>query len=183
MATIQNRRPLRRAQGRLLGFSALAGIVGGIFMGMYEMIATWAQGQGFWMPMNMIGATVPAFRPPAPDFALGPTLAGMMIHLATSALWGLVLGYAVARAPELVRGVGRAIATGLGLGLLAYFVTGLLIGPAVDPTLRAADPVHYFVGHLVYGVAATLALRLLARSRGREPSVIFAPEEAPALRR
>lgn len=110
------------------GKVAVAGIVGGIGMGLYEMLAMVAMGQGFWAPMNMIGATVPAFRPPAPDFVMGPTLTGMALHMITAAAWGLIFGALVAYfRPELARSYGGQTLLGLGFGVLVYGVVTALM--------------------------------------------------------
>ena len=172
---------LGRVPGSFWGKAIGAGIVGGIGMGLYEMIATAAMGRGFWSPLNMIGATIPAYRPPAMTFAAGPTLVGLLIHMMVSAIWGLIFAsLAASLFPRAIRDAGRSTIGGLVLGVVVWVVTGLLIGPAIDPALRLAPPLHYFIGHLVYGLIT--AWLMTAWTGTRELAVTFAPEEA-AIRR
>lgn len=129
---------------------ALAGLVGGLAFAAYSMIASAADGLSAWWPANLVAAIIPAYRPAVDGFMAGPSLVGMGIHLIVSALWGALFGYMAMRA---VRTAPQGILWGVALGLVAYLVTGILIGPAADPSLRLADPFNYFLGHMIYGVA------------------------------
>jgi hypothetical protein len=152
------------AQGRWWGKSLLAGMIGGMGMGVYEMMATWLMGKGFWTPLNMIGATVPAFQPPAMGFVAGPTLAGLMLHMVTSAMWGLMFGLALAAfGPRLARSWGGQTLLGAIWGVVVYLVMGIGIGPWLDSAMRLANPVQFFIGHLVFGIVAAWSLFAMAR--------------------
>jgi hypothetical protein len=42
---------------------------------------------------------------------------------------------------------------------------GIIIGPALNPLLRHAHPVHYFVGHLAFGLVTGWVLHTWTRRR------------------
>lgn len=177
---------LGRASGAFWGKAAACGMLGGLAMGLYEMTTAAMDGMSFFAPLNMIAASLPAFRPPAAGFAPAATTTGLVLHMITSAFWGLAFaGLAVALAPRVLAAVGRGAAAGLVFGLVVYLVMGLGIGPIIDPVLRMAHPLHYFVGHLVYGVV--LGATLGAWIGRRDLAVTFAPEakveEPTAFRR
>lgn len=144
---------------------AWAGVMGGVAMGLYLMVTTWANGRGFWLPMNLIGAVAPGLRPPVSHFALGLSSVGTALHLLTSCLWGLIYGAAlVALRPRIARNWAGASLLGLGWGVAAWALMGKLAGPLVDPFIAAVPPAHFFVGHLIYGLVTALSLRAIYRN-------------------
>ena len=160
------------------GKCALAGVLGGVAMGLYLMIASMALGTGFWSPMNAIGATFPAFRPVSPDFEPGPGITGVALYLITSSLLGLVYGAIGGLVwPRQARDLGMATMMGVLYGAAVWIVMGLMVGPLIDPMLRSMEQVNYAVGHLIYGVVTALLACLWARDTElRVLSVSFAPE-------
>lgn len=144
--------------GAWWGKALVAGMVGGAVFGIYEMFAMFALGHGFFAPLNMIGAVFPVFRPPADGFQWAPTLTGLAVHMATSALWGLILALVIGRNPRVFAGFGFSSMAGLFLGIAAWLVTGLVIGPVVDPAVSQAPPLNFFLGHILFGLATTWTL-------------------------
>lgn len=171
--------------GSWWGKTALAGVVGAVVMGLYEMIAAAAGSTvvgAFWLPLNMIGATFPAFFPPSPGFIAGPTLTGLTIHLLMGAAWGLVYGAVAAAAfPRALHNWAGSTLAGLGLGLSAYVITGLILGPLVNPALTAANPWNYFIGHMIFGFVT--AWSLTAMTSRREVEITYVPSRAPVAER
>lgn len=163
--------------------AATVGLGAGIVMMAYQMLSSMAVGKGFFLPLNIVGATVPAYRPPLPAFSLVPTLGGLGIHLAMSAIWGLVYGLLAARvAPGEAQKFPMAFLFGMGLGVVAWIFSGMLISPWVDPVIHMQDPVVFAVGHLIFGVLTALGTSLWARDRElRYLSVTFAPEELESI--
>lgn len=158
--------------------SLASGVLGSVGMALYIMSATALTGRGFWTPMNMIAAVVPSFRPPAMAFVAGPTLSGIAIHLTMGAAWGLAFGSlaALILPTRITTPIVLAMIAGLGLGVAVYLVTGVVIGPTLDPVLSKANPLHYFVAHVVFGLVTA---GVLATWTGRRAlSVTFAPDEA-----
>lgn len=191
--------------------AALAGLAGGVVMAVYEMIASVASGHGLWWPLNMIGGAMSYFRPlapgvsdpnaglptasgslmlPDPGMFWPGTTVGAALHLMASMVFGLGYGLLVAvLAASLVRGLARswsfAVLAGLGWGVITWVAMGLLIGPALAPSLNYAQPGQTFIAHLIFGVVT--ALGFTAMTRQAHVTITFAPSEVraeePAARR
>lgn len=166
---------------------AAAGFAGGVVMALYLMVTSAAQGKGLWMPINTIGATIPAFRPPSfaippdPGFVAGPSLTGVAIHLVISTLWGMFYGMVVgAFVPRRVRSFGWETLYGLGFGCMLWVFSGLLFTRLINPTIVAnlAGSPHYFVGHLLYAVVT--AWLIAGTTTRKEVAITFAPESKEA---
>lgn len=151
-------------------------------MAAYVSLGYFLSGLGPWLPVNMVAAVIPAFRPPAPTFAIGPCVAGTVLHLATSVAWGLLYGGGVAGVAaatgykRLPRWFLFASLLGPGWGLVAWLVMGLLIAPRFNPSLTMADQTHYLAGHLVYGLVTALVFAWQANRS--QLAVTFAPPAA-----
>jgi hypothetical protein len=169
--------------------SALAGLLGGFAMAVYQMVASALTGHGLWWPFNLIGGAIPYFRPLAPDVGsqgfmvpaagggLGlanpgmfwpGTTVGLALHLMTSMAWGLLYGLLVALlGAAVVTGVARswvfALLVGFGWGFVSWLVMGLIAGPYLSPSLNYASPGQYFVGHIIFGIVTALSLTALTR--------------------
>lgn len=119
----------------------LAGMGAGIAMAAWLLIAGLLAGEG---PARVLARFDPA--------ATASPATGALIHLAVSAVYGLVFGV-IYRLVGRGRLAGRAagallgLVYGLVLLLLAQGVTGLDAGAA----LREIPAVHFGVAHLLYG--------------------------------
>lgn len=165
--------------GSWWGKAMLAGIIGGLAMGMYEMVATLLLGGGFFSPLNMIASTFGTFRPPVEGFNPAATLTGLMLHMITSVFWGVILAVSVGFFPRLFSGGGASIAAGLAYGAIVWLVMGRGIGVALNPVMSMAPPWNFFLGHLVYGLVTAWVLYAWARNRElilvREKSSLTSP--------
>lgn len=156
--------------------AAFAGLVGGGVFALYTMIATWNTNDGFWWPINLVGATLPAYRPPMYEFAAGPSLTGMALHLLNTVVWGLLYGaIAASLFPKEARSWLGATMLGLGWGIVVYTISGALIGPRLDPFLIWVPQNLFFVGHLIYGVVTALVFCALTRNKAIH--VVFLRED------
>lgn len=134
--------------------SAIAGIVGGVAMGLYEMLATWSVAPRLLAPLELMGSTHPFAR-------AHPALLGVLMHVVTAAFWGTKLGaIASAAPPRLLRGKA-ALMTGLLWGASVWVVMGKIVGPLFNPMIARAPEPHFFIGHVAYGIASAVALGLL----------------------
>src|SRR4051812_37165510 len=117
--------------------SAIAGVVGGLMMAAYASAAMGVTGRGFFTPLNLIAALFPPYRPVVSGFHPLAAVIGMLLHLAVSVSWGAALGWLAARVfPNLFRGAWSQLAVGLTLGITSWAVTGLRLGPDLDPALK-----------------------------------------------
>lgn len=139
--------------------SSAAGLVGGLLMAACMMAVMGVTGRGFFTPLNLIAAVFPPFRPIVSGFQPVAAAIGLTGHLLVSVLWAACLGW-VNRFlfPNLFRASWSQVSVGLALGFAAWVLTGLRLGPALDPALRMMPPVYAFLAHLVYGLATATVL-------------------------
>lgn len=122
----------------------LAGAGGGIAMAAALVIAGMLTGVG-------PASTLAHFDPAGADAA--SPLTGALIHLAVSAVYGLLFGV-LCRWVGRGRWAGRATAMILGLayGLLLWLMAQGLIATSAGAALREMPALHFAVAHLVYGI-------------------------------
>src|SRR5436305_12421727 len=105
----------------LLLLGATVGMIGGILMALFTMLATATYLQmGFFTPLYAVAAPligsqtlVASMRDGTFYFALGPALLGLVVYLMWSAFWGIVFGL---------------IARGLHLTSAVAVISGLIYG-------------------------------------------------------
>jgi hypothetical protein len=146
----------------------LTGQIAGLIMAVAVMaVFTLVLGKGPLYPVQVIGSTLfgeAALR----GFHPGALVAGLLLHqLGPSLLWGTVYGLLARRLP--VDTAGRALALGLGLGVVSMVGPFLLI-PALMKTLQGVDlwgrevPLLWdWAAHLVFGAAFGLYPAVRAR--------------------
>lgn len=155
--------------------SALLGMVAGIVFILFEMIADWAMGNTFWMPLRMIGAIV--LGEDALEMSYSVTeaaVAGGIVHMALSALFGAVFGGLLAVVHGLRSSRGVLVVAASLYGLTVWLVNFYAIAPAAFEWFQNADPIVQFVAHtFLFGalLGALLAPRVPAHAepRRREP--------------
>lgn len=130
---------------------ALIGVVAGIVFAMFEMIAAWAMGDGFWMPLRMIGAIVLGEEALEGSYSLaGAATAGAVVHMALSALYGAVFGALLALVPVLRGSAGLLVAAGSLYGLALWLVNFYVVAPIAFEWFQDANAVVQFVAHVVF---------------------------------
>ncbi len=131
----------------------IAGIFAGIVMSIWKMGQTAIQGKGLWRPPNLI-ATIPLGKDAdRTGFAPLPFLAGMALHLATSAGMGWL--YAAFIHSLLGRPDGRGLITwAVAYALLSWAIYQYLVMPWLAPIMdRNTSPFWLAIAHAVYGLA------------------------------
>ncbi|MGH3432905.1 MAG: hypothetical protein ACRDQB_08735 [Thermocrispum sp.] len=144
---------------------AVAGMVGGVVMAMWSMLALLASGEGFWTPLNLIAHTFWRGAPLDGTFSFGALVLGLVVHMIMSMMLG-VLGAAAVR---LVRGVpstrGALAALGMAVGLVVWLVMQFAIWQAVDEAAAEAfTPWIFAVGHLMYGAVTGFGIAQPSRA-------------------
>ena len=158
MTSSESRSAGKQASGAPETAYLAIGMGAGVLMGLYLGAAAAIGGRGFDSPFFMIGLTLDPERVP---FALGrgPTVAiGVFLHLATSVFWALRYRLGVQVLPPLERRWPAALLAGPLWGTVVWLLMGLVIGPTLNPALRLTYPLHYYLGHLVYGAATAILL-------------------------
>jgi hypothetical protein len=151
--------------GSWWGKAVVAGLIGGVAMAAYLMIAASIMGLGFWTPVYMIAGVFQAYRPPVPGTA-GAAAAGVFLHLLTAAFWGAAFAWLAGIFPRTVHGWGASTLWGLAYGIVVWVIMGEGIGPSLSPPMDQAPAVNFFISHLIFGMVT--AWVLYAWANGRE---------------
>lgn len=171
---------------RAAGLGALWGVVAAIVMAMYAMIAGATYlGTGFFTPMYHIASAV--IEPNAMMasmesamsgqtnfyFALGPAVVGMMVHLMTGALYGVIFAL-IARGLKLAG--AAAVVAGIVYGIAVLLFSSFVGLPIAAAVLGGGDPISsmpqmvgwttFTIEHVMFGMVLGLAW-LAARRSGR----------------
>jgi hypothetical protein len=153
-----------KVAGEVVKAGALAGVIGGLVMAAYAMVAAAVLGQGPFAVPQLIGAT---FRGPE-ALLRGPGVIawGVLLHVFVSAGFGVLFATLVRR--DTPRGVAMlsGVAYALGIFVLMMFV----VTPVVNPVM--ANRVSMMIGtmlvmHVLYGLGLgfTPAFRRLLSRR------------------
>lgn len=144
--------------GRFIVVSAIAGMIAGVVMAMYAMIASaFFLGQGFFTPLYGIASPIIGSEAMMTSmqkglyFALGPAILGLVIHMMWSALYGVIFGQVVQAAhltgaPAVVSG----IVYGIVVMLFMSFVVLPIVGAGGMPA--AIGWVSFTIEHMMFGI-------------------------------
>ena len=139
---------------------ALVGVIGGVLMVLFTMLATATYLQmGFFTPLYAIAAPLigrktllTALTTGVFSFAPGAALVGLLVHLLWAAFWGMLFGL-LARGLHLTE--GAALIGGLVYGLLVMLIMLFVVVPIVGaPDLpRLVGSLSFIIAHaLFYGL-------------------------------
>jgi len=140
----------------LIRHGAIAGIAGGLAIAAVGMVLDAALGIGFWALPDAIGGIVLG---PGAGTGLGlATLVGVVVHMVLSAGFGAATLFAIRRITR--EYLATAVAMGLGLWLVNYYVVGQLSAGA--HAVASLNPIwmggglHALFGAVTGGVARKL---------------------------
>jgi hypothetical protein len=133
-----------------------AGIVGGAWGGL-AMIAVAAiygisSGQGVWLPVNLIGATLvrnlqTASFEQLTAFNAVALIVGLTLHMALSIGLGLILALLLPTLP------GSPLLWAIIIGPLLWGLASVLILPLLNPVMaQYVDHLSFFVAHVAYSL-------------------------------
>ncbi len=148
----------------IIGAGTGAGIIGGIVMAAFAMMYAGAMGMGFWTPLRLIAASTNGV-----DALIGGggiLLWGLMIHMVTAAVWGVIFAVVLPRRTS----AGAGFGWGIGFGIVVWAVMTFIGLPLVNSTMQARISLmqgSWFIEHLLYG-AVTGALIPAFRHRVAE---------------
>lgn len=148
--------PKKLSVGQVIGFGILAGVVAGLVMAMYAMAASAWMSQGFFTPLY--GIASPLIGPKEMETSmmqgvyinLGPALAGAMIHMMWSALYGVIFGLIwsqIRGTAALAAGAGAAY--GLAVAGLMAFVVLPIVGAGAMPAMIGLS---FVIEHVLFGL-------------------------------
>ncbi|MDQ3962883.1 MAG: hypothetical protein M3277_03080 [Actinomycetota bacterium] len=153
---------------RSVGLGALAGIVAGLAMAMFAMIAAATyQNTGFFTPMYHIASTF--IQPTAMEtsmkqamggdlyyFSAGPAALGMAIHMMTAITFGVI--FALLAASLGLRGAVAPIA-GVVYGLGVFALMSFAVLPVIADLFGGGKPIAdmpKMVGYTTFGLEHTI---------------------------
>ncbi|MBA2451610.1 MAG: hypothetical protein H0V47_00450 [Chloroflexia bacterium] len=148
---------------------ALMGAVAGVILAMFDVIMAWIMGNGFFMPLRMIGAIALGEEALEPSYSLLTAgVVGLLVHMVLSIILGAIAGTVIAAVTLLqTNAVVLVIATTI-FGFLLWIVNFFVIAPAAFEWFTMADDVVQFVAHtFFFGMALGLLLIGWHRSRSR----------------
>lgn len=129
------------------------GVVGGELAGAaFALLTMWfatSMGSDAKMPLLMM-STIAAGRDSMTSGAAS-VAAGVGVHLALSALFGVLFSLAVPR----MRTNGTALLSGLVWGMVIYIVNFRFLSPSLFPVFQDANQPFEVLVHLVYGLIVT----------------------------
>lgn len=151
---------------RVLALGAVGGLIAGVAMAMFAMIAgATYQGTGFFTPMYHIASPLigdETMKRSMQDgrfyFQLGPALLGLTLHMMTSVIYGVIFAL-LARSVRL-RGAAAVLAGAIyGLAVMLFMsflvlpVTADVVGggAAVRDMPRMVGWTSFTIEHVIYG--------------------------------
>jgi uncharacterized membrane protein YagU involved in acid resistance len=173
MAATQHRRIEEPVVRRLLR-GAVGGVAAGLVFAAVTMWFAHSTGGKAEMPLRMISTIVKGDQAMAAG-TTSPAL-GAVVHLALSALFGMVFALAVPR----FRTNGTVALAGTIYGLLLYVVNFLVLTPLVFTTFGMANQPFEVFAHLVFGTLLSFAFFGSGARRG-EPVLAIQRRSAGAL--
>lgn len=147
-----------RAISRTVGAGVIAGMVAGAVMATYAMLASVTfLHQGVFTPLYGIASPISgqsammASMKQGVYFAAGPALAGLIVHMMWSAMFGVLFGLLAQRVQ--LRGA-QALATGVIFGLAIELVMAVVILPSVNlGSMPSAIGLPSFtIEHVLFGL-------------------------------
>lgn len=144
-----------------------AGITAGLVLILVQMVMNLAMNKPFFEPLRLVSTIGLGSQAIAPDYSLViSTMAGLIIHLALSAIYGIIFVYLLAYAGQLSTSTERLLVYGSIFGFLLWVINLLIVAPvAALPQFTALNQFWqgfiaytFFFGTLlgVYGAAAKL---------------------------
>ena len=184
----------RPALVRGAAYGAGAGVVASIAMGLYAMVASYLKDTGFFTPLHHIATllaepdammeSMMAAMEKGDDFVItgGVAVLGLVIHMITGAMYGAILGLAVAR---LRLGTGVLALVGLVYGAIVFAVSAFVGLPLAAEIFGVDDLAEgamagmnsiadmaemagwgvFFSEHLLFGLVTGLVLAAGLRKR------------------
>jgi hypothetical protein len=132
-----------------LQWGAIAGIIAGLVFAAFEMVASaFMMGSAaFFMPLRMIGAIALGSEALEPGYSLLTAgLAGLIVHMILSVIYGLVF----AAIATVLRGPVAFVGLGSVFGFALWIVNFYAIARFAFPWFLEANPIVQFIGHTFF---------------------------------
>jgi hypothetical protein len=146
---------------RTLRVGVTVGIVAGVVMAVWSMVAMWITGSGFWTPLNLVAHTFYRSAPLNAMFSAPAMVIGLTVHMTVASIFGIAIAALAQRLPARR---SLVIAGGILFVAVVWPVMQYGVWYSLDETAAEGftDWVFAF-GHLVFGlVAASMAAIAIA---------------------
>lgn len=131
--------------GAWVRHGAIGGLIGGMVMAMVAMLYTLVAQQDLLAPLKQMGATF--FK--ADSGSAGSLLAGLMLHMMMSVLFGIVFALIVRGRAS---GLGTLVVAGMVFIVVEWVIARFVVLPVVDPPLVATFGASGgIIAHAMYG--------------------------------
>lgn len=165
MTDVQAFRPNSRP---MILAGSIAGVIAGVIFAMFEMVMASIQGDGFFMPLRMIGAIVLGEDALMSSYSLaGAGITGLLVHMMMSVVFGAVFGAIIAFFPAIRESNLLLIGTATVFGFMLWIVNFYVIAPAAFEWFEMTDSTVQFVAHTFF-FGTALGMLLLARDAARQ---------------
>lgn len=138
----------KRIVADVITSGAIAGVLGGIALGLILCLQSAATGMGFFFPIQLASGVF--YGDDAILGGVGPTVAGLVIYVVSSVILGCVFAlFLRPRTPTT-----DAVAFGLIFGIVVWALRSYIVLPSFNPTLTDRMnliPGWWFLGHLAFG--------------------------------
>ena len=135
----------------------------GVVFALFEMIVTAGMGGPFVIPLRMIAAIALGGGSLQAEGSLAAVLAvGAIVHLALSAMYGVVFAAIIFFAQPVRRSLIATVVAGGAYGLVLWLVNFYLISPFAFPWFQQAPPLVQFFAHVIF-FGAVLGVLTAAR--------------------
>ncbi|MCI0399221.1 MAG: hypothetical protein L0332_18790 [Chloroflexi bacterium] len=135
-----------------LRHGSVVGILAGIIFAIFEMLINVVQGQSFFGPLRLISSIVLGPEATQATYPLATAaIAGVIVHMILSALYGVVFVYALVLTRQL--GVSTALLLFYGslVGFLLWVTNFIVIAPLLFPQFTQVNQfLHGFVAHTFF---------------------------------
>ena len=159
---------VRTTQSTRLGGWAMTGIawgvVAGIVFAMFEMVMSAILGNGFFMPLRMIGAIVLGKDALMSSYSLaGAAVAGLVVHMMLSAMYGLVFGVVIGLVSNLRSSRTMLMLTATLFGFALWIVNFYMVTTVAFNWFTNANQTVQFFAHTFF-FGSMIGLLFAARS-------------------
>lgn len=147
---------------------SVTGVIAGVVFAMFEMVMASIQGDGFFMPLRMIGAIVLGEDALMPSYSLaGAGITGLLVHMMMSVVFGAVFGAIVAFVPAIGESNLLLVGAATAYGFMLWIVNFYVIAPVAFEWFGMADSTVQFIAHTFF-FGTALGILMLARVTARQ---------------
>jgi hypothetical protein len=145
-------RPNKRPKAVTYGGTS-AGIIGGVLMLLFLMVANVFLQGDFFLPVRMIAASLMGVE--AQTGGAAPILLGLVLHLVVSSLLGIFFAFVATPVKSLANYLGFGILYGFALWVVMTYMGLPILNPILGESIQYMT-YQWFFAHLIFGASLGL---------------------------